>query len=127
MMITNLILDYFKDDMVRELKLIKKNNKGIDTFKAYIEGNNIVVSNLGNKPNLPIEIFEKIINKLEDSPNKELCIGDVHKYKLGEEGLPIDSLEGFVAIELENKSIGESVFRRSAPIIGILRSLDIIT
>ena len=36
-------------------------------------------------------------------------------FKLGEEELPTNSIEGYIAKEVYGKSIGDSVFRRITP------------
>jgi hypothetical protein len=41
-------------------------------------------------------------------------------FKLGEHGLPIDSIEGHIAFVVYRKRNGDSVFRRIAPIAAIL-------
>lgn len=41
-------------------------------------------------------------------------------YKLGETGLPIDSVEGRIAFKVYGKQLGQSVFRRITPIACIL-------
>lgn len=41
-------------------------------------------------------------------------------FKLGDERLPLDSIEGYITCCLYNKKIGDSVFRRVTPIAGIL-------
>lgn len=46
-------------------------------------------------------------------------------FKLGEGNLTLDSIEGYVAKEVYNKKIGESVFRRITPIVNILIWADI--
>lgn len=40
--------------------------------------------------------------------------------KLGEKGVSLDSIEGYIASEVYDKKIGESVFRRITPIVNIL-------
>lgn len=42
------------------------------------------------------------------------------EYKLGDGNLSIDSIEGYIAKEVYNKEIGDSVFRRITPIVNIL-------
>jgi hypothetical protein len=40
--------------------------------------------------------------------------------RLGDEGLPLDSIEGHIAHVVYGKQIGDSVFRRISPIAAIL-------
>ena len=46
--------------------------------------------------------------------------GDAMNAKLGDEGLPLDSVEGHIAHVVYGKKIGDSVFRRITPIACIL-------
>ncbi|MEG1312577.1 MAG: hypothetical protein RSD47_11315, partial [Romboutsia sp.] len=46
--------------------------------------------------------------------------GDAMGFKLGEGKLPTNSIEGYIAKEVYDKSIGDSVFRRITPIVNIL-------
>jgi hypothetical protein len=45
---------------------------------------------------------------------------DAMNSRLGDEGLPLDSVEGYVAHVVDGKQVGESVFRRISPIAAIL-------
>lgn len=40
--------------------------------------------------------------------------------KLGDRGLPFNSIEGYIAKEIYGKKAGDSVFRRISPIVNIL-------
>jgi hypothetical protein len=42
------------------------------------------------------------------------------EYKLGEEGLLLDSIEGYIAYKVYGRKIGDSVFRRISAISAIL-------
>lgn len=46
--------------------------------------------------------------------------GDAMGFKLGEGKLPTNSIEGYIAKEVYDKSIGDSMFRRITPIVNIL-------
>jgi len=46
--------------------------------------------------------------------------GDAMGSRLGDEGLPLDSIEGHIAQVVYGKQVGESVFRRISPISAIL-------
>lgn len=46
-------------------------------------------------------------------------------YKLGEDGLPLNSVEGYVATHVYSKKTGDNVFRRITPIVNILIWADI--
>ncbi|WP_312470313.1 hypothetical protein [Neobacillus sp.] len=51
--------------------------------------------------------------------------GDAMNYKLGESGLPIDSIEGRIAFKVYGKQLGKNVFRRITPIACILVWADL--
>ena len=78
------------------------------------------VSNLGNSPFLPIEAFAVVISLLSLCHDKKADKGKAMNFKLGDEGLRIDSIEGHIASVIYGKTNGESVFRRITPISRIL-------
>lgn len=95
-----------------------------NTFKAKATKEGIELDNLGNYPLLEWKVFDEIENLFKEK-GPAVLKGDAMNYKLGESGLPIDSIEGRVAYKVYNKELGDSVFRRISPIVGILRWADI--
>ena len=77
------------------------------------------------------EYHQKMIDKFDEieelfkEKGPSVLKGDAMNYKLGESGLPIDSIEGRVAYKIYDKGLGNSVFRRISPIVGILGWADI--
>ena len=88
-------------------------------FKASMTLEGIIVDNLGNQPLLPWVIFEEVINLLVRKGGRAEK-GNAMDSKLGEEGLPLDSIEGHIAQAVYGKKLGDSVFRRISPISAIL-------
>ena len=91
-----------------------------DTFVAVMVDEGIEVSNLANSPLLKWKVFEEI-ERLFIEKGPKVQKGNAMHYKLGESGLPKDSIEGRVAEKVYYKEEGDSVFRRISPITGILR------
>lgn len=89
------------------------------SFKAMMTDEGIMVSNLGNQPLLPWIVFEEVIDLLVRMGG---CAqnGNAMTCKLGDEGLPLESIEGYVAHEVYGKEIGISITRRISPISAIL-------
>jgi HJR/Mrr/RecB family endonuclease len=88
-------------------------------FKATMLDDGVFVDNLGNQPLLPWNVFEGAINLLKQH-NGHVKKGDAMKSKLGEKGLPLDSLEGHIAHTVYGRHAGEAVFRRISPVSAIL-------
>jgi hypothetical protein len=89
------------------------------TFEAECIRDGINVDNLGNERFLPWSIFSETVLLLRNN-NGRAIRGDAHKYRLGGEGLPLDSVEGNIASKVYGKKIGDTVFRRITPIACIL-------
>mgnify|MGYP001038563695 CR=1 FL=1 len=88
-------------------------------FKARFFKKGVEVDNLGNQSFLPWIVFIEVINLL--NRNHGVAIrGDAMNAKLGDEGLPLDSVEGHIASVVYGKEVGDSVFRRITPIACIL-------
>jgi len=100
----------------KEVKIPLQINR---TFTAKVTEEGIKVDNLSNYPLLDWEIFDEI-EKLFKEKGSPILKGDAMNYKLGESGLPIDSIEGRVAYKVYDKGLGDSIFRRISPIVGIL-------
>ena len=109
---------------------IKKKFHGIDSivniplqrggvFKArFVEGG-LEVDDLGNQPFLPWKVFEEAVDLLARKGGRARR-GDAMNSRLGEGGLPLDSIEGHIAHAVYGKNEGDSVFRRICPITAIL-------
>ncbi|MFC2026325.1 hypothetical protein ACFLUC_03935 [Chloroflexota bacterium] len=89
------------------------------SFTAELTGTGIRVDNLGTQPFLPWAVFQEAINVIIRNGSRAER-GNAMNYKLGESGLPLDSIEGHIAQVVYGKSEGDSVFRRITPIACIL-------
>lgn len=79
----------------------------------------VICDNLGSQPWIPIAVFDVVIQHLSQQANRSAIKGDAHQ-RLGSPRLPLDSIEGRVALEYYGKQVGDSVFRRITPISRIL-------
>ena len=77
------------------------------------------MTNLGAMPMIPWNVFAETVDFLKANGGKATK-GNAMNYKLGEKGLPLDSIEGHIAHKLYNKKLGDSIFRRITPIAAIL-------
>lgn len=93
--------------------------KGGGTFLAELRSDGVLVNNLGNQSFLPWLVFQEAICVLIRNGGRA-ARGNAMNAKLGDEALPLDSIEGHIAQVVYGKNIGESVFRRITPIAGIL-------
>lgn len=98
-----------------EIPLMKKNQ----SFIAQLNDKGIEVSNLGTQKFLAWEAFEETIKLLENE-NGSAKKGDAIKGKLGDDYLPLNSVEGHLAYIIYAKKEGATVFRRISPISAIL-------
>lgn len=89
------------------------------SFKAELTSAGVYVNNLAKEPFLPWEVFIEAVAIIEKKGGKATK-GDAMNSKLGDPGLPIDSIEGWIAKKIYGKQIGDSVFRRITPIACIL-------
>ena len=89
------------------------------SVKATLTDEGIIVDNLGNQPLLPWIVFKEAIDLLIQSGGRAEK-RNAMAFKLGEEGLPLDSIEGYIALVVYGKKPGDSVFRRISPISAIL-------
>lgn len=113
-------VEIIKDNLINnggkiELPLLKGNRY----FNVELEEDGVYVDNLHKQPFLHWSVFEKTIELLKIEGGDAIK-GSAMAGKLGDDKLPIDSIEGYVAQEVYGKQIGESVFRRSTPIANIL-------
>jgi hypothetical protein len=93
--------------------------RGTGSFSAELTGTGIRVDNLGGQPLLPWAVFQEAIYVLIRNGGRAEN-GNAMKYKLGESGLSLDSIEGHIAHIVYDKSDWDSVFRRITPIACIL-------
>jgi len=89
-------------------------------FNAKLVEGGIEVDNLGNQPFLPWCVFQEAVCILIRNQGVAKR-GDAMNARLGDEGLPLDSVEGHIALVVYRKDIGDSVFRRITPIACILK------
>ena len=114
--IVNIIRGQFgENDNTLKIPLLK----GGGTFMAKFSDKGIYVDNLRNYPFHPWEVFIESISLLKEKWGKAKR-GDAMQSKLGERGLPLDSIEGHIAHVIYGKKKGDTVFRRITPIACIL-------
>ncbi len=89
------------------------------SFKAFMTDEGIMVDNLSTQPLLPWIVFEETVNFLIQKGGRAEK-GNAMNYRLGEEGLPLDSIEGHIAQAVYGKEPGDSIFRRISPLSAIL-------
>lgn len=114
-----------REMVIRELDKPTEIRTCRSTFTAHYNKHRkkIHVSNLGTQPWLPIEALEFAF-ELVTSYGKAKK-GSAQKGKLGDDNLPMDSVEGVVASKAFDKQSGDSVFRRITPIAGLLAHLGL--
>ncbi|GGF36275.1 hypothetical protein GCM10010954_39080 [Halobacillus andaensis] len=123
---------FVKEKMETLKKKIKESPEPIEVpllkngqyFYVRAAAGGVEVSNLHHSPFLPWSVFEETIHLLWAN-NRPVKKGDAMNNRLGEIELPIDSVEGNIAVKVYNKKEGESVFRRISPVVGILIWSDI--
>ena len=114
------IIDILKKKLGSEKSPSKVKIKG-GYFKAWLDknGKGVLVSNLGKNNLLEWKVFTETLKFLNgNSGNADR--GNAMMYKLGEVGLPLESIEGHLAKRIYKKNEGDSVFRRITPIASIL-------
>lgn len=79
----------------------------------------IRVSNLGNQPFLPWAVFEEAVKVIKRNGGRARR-GDAMQCRLGDPGLALNSVEGYVAHVVYGIQPGKAVFRRITPIAAIL-------
>jgi endonuclease III len=89
------------------------------SFVASMTVAGVIVDDLGSQSLLPWIVFEEVVNIL-NIKGGHAKRGDAMNSRLGDEGLPLDSIEGHIAHVVYGKQIGDSVFRRISPIAAIL-------
>lgn len=93
--------------------------KGGKTFRARLVDAGIEVDNLAGQPFLPWAAFQEAICVMIRNHGKATR-GDAMNSRLGEPGLPLDSIEGHIAQIVYGKQPGDAVFRRITPVACIL-------
>jgi hypothetical protein len=88
-------------------------------FQVILVEGGVEVDNLGNQPFLPWCVFQEAVCVLIRNQGSAIR-GDAMNSKLGDPGLPLDSVEGHIAWVVYGKQVGASVFRRMTPIARIL-------
>jgi hypothetical protein len=89
------------------------------SFTAKLTDEGVIVDNLGAQPFLPWAAFQEAICVLIRNGGRAKR-GVAMESKLGEPGLPMDSVEGHIALVVYGKRLGDTVFRRITPIACIL-------
>jgi len=88
---------------------IPKQRKG--TFFATANESGVDVDCLGTSSHLPWSVFEAVEKLLEAQSSKSAVRGSAMNAKLGDANLPIDSVEGCIALFFQKKP-GQRVLRR---------------
>lgn len=96
-------------------------------FTAKLLDEGISVSNLGTSTLLPWEVFGAVIELLGKMESHQAAKGDAMNGKLGDERLPLDSVEGYIASEVYGKQKGSIVFRRITPVVKILVKAGVVS
>jgi len=103
---------------LHQIPLLTANN----FFTAHMVQEGIIVDNLGANSLLVWSVFESAIDLLiANGVGIPVMKGSAMNNLLGDPGLPLDSIEGYVAQKVYQKQIGQAIFRRISPIVGILR------
>lgn len=113
--IIKIIREKFDNTVKVKVPLLKGNR----FFLAELVEDGINVSNLGNNPFLPWDVFTESVNLIERLGGIAKK-GDAMLFSLGEKGLDLNTIEGYIATKIYNKKNGEKVFRRITPIANIL-------
>jgi hypothetical protein len=89
------------------------------TFNACLVHDGVEVDNLANQPFLPWIVFEETVDLLSRNGGRAKR-GNAMTAHLGEQGLELITVEGYVAHKVYGRQRGQFVFRRIAPIGGLL-------
>ncbi len=89
------------------------------SFTARLVDGGLEVDDLGDQTLLPWKVFEETVDLLARNGGRAER-GDAMTSKLGDEGLPLDSIEGHIAYVVYGKQEGDSIFRRISPVAAIL-------
>lgn len=80
----------------------------------------VEVDNLGDKRFISFEVFVAVLSLLKLSPDHRAEKGNAMNYRLGDEKLKLNSVEGHVASMIYGTKERQTVFRRITPISRIL-------
>ena len=89
------------------------------SFKARLMDEGVEVDNLGAQPFLHWAAFQEAVCAMIRNGGRAIR-GNAMQSRLGDQRLPLDSIEGHVAHVVYGKRLEESVFRRIVPIACIL-------
>lgn len=89
------------------------------TFRARCTPKGVEVDCLGSNSIIEWGAFDAIQLLLRRSPSSSAARGSAMNSRLGDIGLPTDSVEGCVAVYYGRKE-GDSIFRRISPIANLL-------
>ncbi|MFV1943853.1 hypothetical protein VPH49_23935 [Pseudomonas luteola] len=92
-----------------------------EAFTVTLNNEGVDVSNLGALPFLPWTVFIETIRLLKERGGRA-PVGNAMNSRLGHGELPLECVEGYVALTVYQKKIGDTVFRRRVPVTGILIS-----
>lgn len=120
--------------VIRNIKEKLNQNHGIasismargNTFQIYYEeyGNGIYATNLPHNRIITWKVFDYAVEVIQKNGGKALK-GQAMKAKLGEPGLTLDTVEGYVAHYGYNVKFGDSTLRMISPLSAILEWADI--
>jgi hypothetical protein len=116
--VKKIILDKFNGCDVAQIPYV---NVALGHFEATLrkDGAGIEVATLGNQPFLPWTVFQEAVCAMSVNGGTAKK-GDAMRHCLGEDKLPLDSIEGRIAHRVYGRQPGDTVFRRITPIAGIL-------
>jgi hypothetical protein len=100
----------------------------IQVTPVLCDGNviGVNVDGLGNYPFISIDVFVVTISLLYLSENHTARKGNAMEGHLGDDYLPLNSVEGHVAHVIYGNQVGQRVFRRITPISRILEWAGIV-
>ena len=122
--------------LIRYLKGINREDGEVLQFGSYkpftvtpiYEDETLIgvkTSNLEPSPFLPLDVFIVTIELLRSKMNNTAVKGKAMSGKLGSPELPLDSVEGYVALKVFGKKEGVHVFRKITPISRILQQAGV--
>lgn len=128
----DLFIKFIENESLKGSKLIRiqqQKRKNKDSFYIYPIYKNYKLNSLAVECTklpgdsiLPIEIFNIVVNELNNAENKSLKKGNAQKkgIKIGQPGLEISTLEAIVAIKHYGSKENDSIYRRIPIISNIL-------
>jgi hypothetical protein len=91
----------------------------VKVFRATLVDGGVEVDNLRGAKLLSWQVFEETLCLLKREGGRALR-GNAMAWRLGEPGLPLNSIEGHIARTIYGKHPGDTVFRRISPITAIM-------